>query len=122
MLQGVTAETPLQALKFTIEDSVQYHHTVTKRDRDIQDQFSQYSDRMADCEVKMNQWQLRFISFNPLGVQGTKEVSSSSPIWDIVLPMLKTGPCMQRLSLEALGTIKLYIETNDKVRVVRLGL
>ena len=58
-LQGVTTKTPFQVLKFTVEDSVQYHHTATERDRDIQDQFGQYSDRMADCEVKMNQWATR---------------------------------------------------------------
>ena len=49
-------ETLLQVLKFTVKDSVQYHHTATKRDRDIQEQFGQYSDRMVDCEAKMNQW------------------------------------------------------------------
>ena len=54
--QKVTTKTPLQVLKFTVEDSVQYHHIVTKRDRDIQDQFSQYSDKMVDYEVKMNLW------------------------------------------------------------------
>ena len=55
-IQSVTAETLLQVLKFTVEDSIQYHRTVTKRDRDIQEQFGQYSDRMVDCEVKMNRW------------------------------------------------------------------
>ena len=45
-----------KVLKFTVEDSVQYHHTATERDRDIQDQFGQYSDRMADVEAKMNRW------------------------------------------------------------------
>ena len=54
LLQGVRTKTPLQVLKFIVEDSVQYHHTATERDRDIQDQFGQYSDRMVDCEVKMN--------------------------------------------------------------------
>ena len=59
LLQRVMTETLLQVLKFTIEDSVQYHHTVTERDRDIQEQFGQYSDRMVDCEAMMNWWATR---------------------------------------------------------------
>ena len=55
-LQRVMTQTLLQVLKFTIEDSVQYHHTATERDQDIQNQFGQYSDRMADVEAMMNQW------------------------------------------------------------------
>ena len=59
LLQRVTTETLLQILKFTVEDSVQYHHTATERDRDIQEQFGQYSNRMADCEAMMNWWATR---------------------------------------------------------------
>ena len=58
-LWRVTTETLLQVLKFTIEDSIQYHHMVTKRDRDMQEQFGQYSDRMVDCKAMMNWWVTR---------------------------------------------------------------
>ena len=56
LLQGVMTETLLQVLKFTVEDSIQYHHTATERDRDIQEQFGQHSDRMADSKAMMNRW------------------------------------------------------------------
>ena len=38
------------------DNSIQYHQTVTERDRDLQNQFGQYSNRMADFEAKMNCW------------------------------------------------------------------
>ena len=90
LLQRVMTETLLQVLKFTIEDSVQYHHTATERDRDIQEQFRQYSNRIMDCEAMMNWWVTvtNVLRRSPDLLEGPR-VERSSPAGSYQLPVCR---------------------------------
>ena len=122
-LHRLTTETLLQVLKFTVEDSVQYHHTVTERDKDIQDQFSQYSDRMADIEAKMNQWATKVCILQALECPGfSGSVLQFSDMEHCLGYTEDRALHAETIADKALGTIRSYVDSSNKVRVVHLGV